>query len=169
MKTTLFKPLILVLFIAFLSADALDAYAQPVLKNRTRTFLRRTTMVLLATHKVVKANKVYTGNLARAIAHQRYARKLFFRNRFYRAIYHSRRARLLAFSAIKANKKTVPKEWAFQSGDEAHFKDSPSDAELDKALKAEMPDASFSDEQVIKQSLDDIDISDTPPEKYKGR
>ena len=123
----------------------------------------------MVTHKKVKEGKVYTGNLARGIAHQRFARKLFYRGRYYRAIHHSRRARRLAFLALQANKVVIKKEWEIQGGDDANMKASPNDGALDAALAKEMPDQAMKDEDIVEKPLNDIDISDTPPGEYKGR
>ena len=169
MKTYSLRTGMLICLMAFLFANVGDLLAQPVLKNKTKRILRRTTLVLLVTHKKVKEGKVYTGNLAKGIAHQRFARKLFYRGRYYRAIHHSRRARRLAFMALKANKVTIKKEWEIEGGDGANMKASPNDSALDAVLAKEMPGQVLKDEDIIGKPLNDIDISDTSPGDYKGR
>ena len=80
---------------------------------------------------------------------------LIFVSRYLRAMNHTRRARLLAFRAIKANKGQAP------AGSELAVKDwagMPADAELDAALEKEMPGSATSDEAVTTTAQDlDVD------------
>lgn len=122
-----------------------------VKKEQTRRVLRRTAVVILIAHKKVKEGKVYTGDLARAIAHQHYAIKLFREGKFFRAIHHSRRARMLAIMAIKANKGEETSEMKYEKDDENALKGGPKDEALDKDLAKEMPaEAMAKDEDAVK-------------------
>lgn len=149
---------ILILFLL----PALTAFAGPgpqVKKEQAKHVIRRTAVVILVAHKKVKEGHVYTGNLARAIGHQRLAIRLFRAGKYFRAIHHSRRARHLAILAIKANKGAENAEWNYSKEEEATMKGGPNDDELDKALAKEMPDASTKDEDVIS-SEPDVDLKD---------
>ncbi len=133
------------------------SFAQPGKRRHAHRAIRRTAVVLVYAHKQVKENKNFTGDLARAVRHQRYARFLFKQGHFARAIHHSRRARLLAFSSINANKGVVQKDWE-PNKDEYGNK---ADAE-DSNLEKELPKNSegLTDEQLIMQELTDVDLAE---------
>jgi hypothetical protein len=129
----------------------LTAFGGPMIKKeQAKRIIRRTAVVILAAHKKVKEGKVYTGDLARAIAHQKFAIKLYREGKYFKAIHHSRRARMLAIMAIKANKGAETSEMKYEKGDENAFKGGPSDDELDKEVAKEMPaEAAAKDEEVV--------------------
>lgn len=148
----------LISLIALTSADA--GVKQRVVRRRAvknvmaRRVIRRTAVVILVAHKKVKENKVYTGNLARSIAHQKHAKRLFAKRMFNPAVYHSLRARRLALLAIKANKGEEPKESAPDKEEGAVAAEAPGDDELDKELKEALPDESEKDEDAIASTPD---------------
>jgi hypothetical protein len=130
-------------------------------KIHARRVIRRTAYVILAAQKKVKENKNYTGDLARAVAHQRYARKLYFQGKFLRAMHQSRRARYFAILAIQANKGTETADMKLDPEDDAVMNDSPTtDAELDKELETANPGYSQKDQDFVDAALNDIDLSD---------
>lgn len=130
-------------------------------KIHARRVIRRTAYVILAAQKKVKENKNYTGDLARAIAHQRYARKLYFQGKFLRAMHQSRRARHFAILAIQANKGTETADMKLDPEDEGVMNDSPAtDAELDKELEEASPGYSQKDQDFVDAALNDLDLSD---------
>ncbi len=143
----------------FLLSLALLILSTPMLFSRniimtkmaSRRFLVRTSIVLIAAKNAVKEGKIYTGDLAKAAAHQKYSKLLFNKREFLRAVFHSRRARLLAILAIKANKgNNVPKEAELNK--EEQLSNVPSDAELDKQLGTAEPNYEKSDETIIAKS-----------------
>ncbi len=148
-----------IIVLLLVSAFAFEASAGPVERIHAKRFLRRTAAVIIHAHKVVKEGKVYTGNLARAIAHQHYARKLYREGKYLRAIHHSRRARHLAFLAIAANKGKEPADLKMNAEEEKLSKDSPKEEELDKDLQAAMPSETSKDEDVMAASPD-VDLDD---------
>ena len=130
-------------------------------KIHARRVIRRTAYVILHAQKKVKENKNYTGDFARAIAHQRYARKLYFQGKFLRAMQQSRRARHFAILAIQANKGTETADMKLDPEDEAVMNDSPTnDAELDKELETASPGYSQKDQDFVDAALSDLDLSD---------
>lgn len=130
-------------------------------KIHARRVIRRTAYVILAAQKKVKENKNYTGDLARAIAHQRYARRLYFQGKFLRAMHQSRRARYFAILAIQANKGTETADMKLDPEDEGVMNDSPAtDAELDKELEDATPGYSQKDQDFVDAALNDLDLSD---------
>lgn len=141
---------------AFMLLLSSFSFAQRGKRVHAHRAIRRTAVVLVYAHKQVKENKVYTGNLARAVRHQRFARFLFHKGKYFRAIHHTRRARQLAFLAINANKGSVNKEWELSKEDN---EGAPSD---DKELEKELPKDSegLTDEQLILSELSDIDLAE---------
>lgn len=131
-------------------AEASPAHMPPqVKKHQAKRIIRKTAVVILVAHKKVNEGKVYTGNLARAVSHQKFALHLYREGKYFRAIHHSRRARMLALAAIKANKGAETADMKYSQDDEALFKAGPKDDELDKELAAARPADSASDEEVI--------------------
>src|SRR3990172_5435572 len=100
----------------FLTTAVSDA--QPLQRHKARKVIHRTAVAIFAAQKAVREHKVFTGHLARSVAHQRLAKRLFLRGMYLRAIHHSRRARLLAFRAMDANRCPVSKEWRFDPEEE---------------------------------------------------
>lgn len=130
-------------------------------KVHARRAIRRTAFVINKARKAVIENKVYTGNLARAVAHQRFARRLYMRGNFLRAMHQSRVARAYAIAAIKANKGAETADMAFDKEDDQVMKDNPvSDEELKQELDKEMPGYSTKDEDFIDKEISDIDLGD---------
>lgn len=125
-------------------------------KIKAKRCIRRTAAVIVKAHKQVKENKVYTGNLAKAVRHQRYAKHLYKKGNYVRAIHQSRMARRMAFLAIKANKGTVDKKDDFDKEDNVKDDKTPGDEELTK----ELPPDNVTDEDLINAELSDIDLSD---------
>lgn len=130
-------------------------------KVHARRVIRRTAYVIVKAQKQVKEGKNYTGDLARAVAHQRYARKLYFQGKFLRAMHQSRRARQFAVLAIQANKGTETADMKLDPEDEKVMADSTvSDAQLDKDLETASPNYSQNDQDFIDVVLSDIDLGD---------
>lgn len=163
---------LLFLLVVFTGIGLQEAAAQPrhpraarirhADKVMARRVIRRTTVVILAAQKKVKENKVYTGNLARAIAHQRFARRLYLRGNFARAIHQSRRARALALLALKANNGSETADMKYDAEDQKVLDDNPpSDTDLDNELEKEMSGYSVKDEDFIDGTINDIDLTDT--------
>lgn len=137
------------------------AAARQADKVHARRVIRRTAIVIRHAHTLVKENKNYTGDLARSIAHQRYARKLYFNGRYLRAMHQSRRGRQLALLSIKANKGTEPAGSGYEKEDEEIMNaEKVSDADLDTELDKEMPGYSTKDEDFVNAALEEIDLTD---------
>lgn len=169
LKSTSIKAIVplLVLFLLAVSAPNLEAQrwkkntkASPALRVKSKRVIRRTAIVLLAAQNDLKTGKVYTGNFARAIAHQRFARNLWRKGMYLRAIHHSRRARVLAFSVINANKGVMKGDYNFDKEEQGLAKGAPADDQLDKDLEKESPGFSTKDEDFINIVVDDIDLTD---------
>lgn len=170
-----FSRLVLVIMMLAGTLISLDADAQPAGRRRpanrpaarkaekihARRVIRRTAIVIRHAQTCVRENKNYTGDLARSIAHQRYARKLYFDGKYLRAMHQSRRARQLAVLAIKANKGTEPANAANEKEDDDIMNSEPvSDADLDTELDKNMPGYSTKDEDFVNAALSEIDLSD---------
>lgn len=149
------KTIKVLLFLLILPAVMMSNVTTPlagpaqVKKHQAKRIIRKTAVVILIAHKKVKEGKVYTGNLARAISHQKFAIHLYKTGKYFRAIHHSRRARMLALAAIKANKGGETSDMNYSKEDEALFKAGPNDEELDKDLAAARPTEPTKDEDII--------------------
>lgn len=130
-------------------------------KMHAKRVLRRTAIVIRHAQTCVRDNKNYTGDLAKSIAHQRFARKLYFEGKYLRAMHQSRRARQLAVLAIQANKGTEPAGSANEKEDEEIMNsEKVTDAELDTELDTNMPGYSTKDEDFVNAALEEIDLTD---------
>lgn len=130
-------------------------------KLHAKRVLRRTAIVIRHAQTCVRDNKNYTGDLAKSVAHQRFARKLYFEGKYLRAMHQSRRARQLAILSIKANKGTEPAGAANEKEDEEIMNsETVTDAELDTELDTYMPGYSTKDEDFVNAALEEIDLSD---------
>jgi len=130
-----------------------------VKKHQAKRIIRKTAVVILIAHKKVKEGKVYTGNLARAVSHQKFAIHLYRTGKIFRAIHHSRRARMFALAAIKANKGSETADINYSKEEDALFKDGPHDEELDKDLAVARPSENTKDEEIIGAEPA-VDLSD---------
>ncbi len=148
--------LILAFFLLTAFSGSVFSLVQPGQRIAARKCIRRTAVVLVHAQKKLKENKVYTGNMVKAVRHQRYARFLFRQGKFVRAIHQSRRARQLAFLVIQANKGTVSKDMELTQ--EEKPANAPSDDELEKELPADTEN--LTDEKIANSDLKDIDLDD---------
>lgn len=149
------------LILLFLMPAVMFAVGPVVKKIHAHRVIRRTAAVIIVAHSKVKENKNYTGDLAKAIAHQKYARKLFRRGMYARAVHQSRFARLYAIKAIKANKGTETEECKFTAEEEELMKNPPSEAQLTEEMLKDMPGESMKDEDLVKTNPDvDLDAKE---------
>lgn len=121
--------------------------------------LSKTAMVIKDAQGKVKAGRVYTGKLARAVNHQRFAVKLHRKGEYVSAIHHSRYARRLAVDAIKANRGKVA---GSMETDDAVIKEaSPPDAELDGAIPgAELDKVYEKDQEAVDVAVEAIGMNE---------
>jgi hypothetical protein len=144
-----------------LSMLLLIAFTGPVfagyLENRiaAKNMIRRTAFVIRVARRDVNEHRVYTGDLARAIAHQKLAKKLFADGEYMRAMHQTKWARHLAKKAIYANKGVVPGEANLTTEELSLTANSPSGEELDRDLHTAMPTEPTQDEAVLKFKSDE--------------
>jgi hypothetical protein len=110
--------------------------------------IRTTGFAVHAAHKAVLSNGVFTGNLSKAIEHQRYAVSQFKSGILTLAVYHSAHARTLALSVIEANSGKINQAFLFTDDENKLIKDLPSESELDKILKDDLKDQDYIDPQL---------------------
>lgn len=148
-----------ILIAAFVFAGLFESVAagQPRSKEKmiAQRVIRKTGLVIRAAHKKVKENKNFTGDLSKAVRHQRFAKRLYAAGYYGRSIHHSRIARVLAIRAIKANKGDDSADYKFTPEEEDMFKNAPGDDQLEKELLKEMPDKGLKDEDLIKSDSTD--------------
>ena len=153
-KRTVILLLISSLFYVVSGNSCALAQAPVIKKENARRSIQKTAFVIKKAQMKVKEGKVYTGNLARAVSHQRYAKTLYLEGEYRRSMYFSRRARALAILAIKANKGTETADMSESKEENEMLKGAPSDEQLDADLLRKMPSESQKDEDIINSDLD---------------
>ena len=143
-----------ILIVAFLGVDLL---AQPPIKHRAKAYLNKTVVIIHAAKAQLLTGKNYTGDFSRALAHQKYARNMFLTGQFQKAIFHSHRARMLAYNVIRNNKGAVTKELESNSEEESLHANQPKDEELDRALIINDPKLTFDDRAATQAEVKGID------------
>lgn len=128
--------------------------------------LKRTHFVILKAHQAVKKNKNYTGDLARAVAHQKQAKKLFAMKNPRKAILHSKRARMFAFKVLQVNKANTDVDQSYQfNKEETDLAGVEEDA---VTLDKELGQSSFDDKTVTDKEMTEIEVLETTPSDYKN-
>lgn len=128
-------------------------------KIHSRKAIRRTAIVIHHAQKAVQVNKNYTGDLSRAVAHQRFARKLHMKGLYVRSVRHARIARMYARKAIQANKGAEIAEANLTPEEEELLADSPSEQVLIEELAREEAQPVI-DDQKFSNEASDIDIGE---------
>lgn len=140
-----------------------------VTRERSRRYLRRTNLAVLSAQRHVKRGKNYTGDFSKSVRNQRYARRLFRRGMYRKAVFYSRRSRLLAYTAIRANKGKVGNDIADEAGDEELYDGIPADTELDIELNKEMGASTASDQDLLNSDLGDIKLNEEDMKPMPGK
>ena len=125
------------IFILLLLFMAPLAEAQAPVRQQALNHMLKTNRLIGVAHMSVKRGKVYTGNLAKAVRNQRYAKKLFTNGNYLKAIQFSRRARLFALEAIKANKVKPTSDATLTPEEEKLAGTMPSDQAMNEELAKE--------------------------------
>ena len=133
-------------------------YAQKVLK--------RTHFVIVKAKMAVAKNKNYSGDLAKAVAHQKQAKKLFAMKNSHRAILHSRQARMYAFKSLEANKASGDVDQSYQFNKEENTLAGPEDKSLN--LEKDLEQTTFDDKMVTDKEMTEMEVMETTPENYKN-
>ncbi|MCB0401425.1 MAG: hypothetical protein KDD41_05035 [Flavobacteriales bacterium] len=130
--------------------------------------MKRTNKAIALAHGAVKKGKNYTGDLSKAIHHQRYAKHLLKNGKANRAILHTRVARKHAFLAIRANKSTYDRTLEFNDEETKLIGESVGDDELEKEMKQQNPNADFDDSKITDKDLSETEVLETDPADYKN-
>ena len=160
---------VIALFLGFAEISELNAQRGPrrgpavhhAEKRHARRVIRRTAIVIRHAQTCLQTNKNYTGDFARAIAHQRFARRLYFKGNYLRAMHQSRRSRQLAILSIQANKGKAPAGSEYDKEDEDIMnQEKVADTDLDTELEKDSPGYSQKDEDFVNAALEEIDLTD---------
>ena len=128
--------------------------------------LKRTHFVIVKARMAVAKNKNYTGDLAKAVAHQRQAKKMFAMKNPHRAILHSRQARMYAFKSLEANKATADVDQSYHFNKEETALAGVEDKSLN--LEKELEQTTFDDKMVTDKEMTEMEVLETAPENYKN-
>ncbi len=153
--TAKLKILIITLLVSIFSLQT--AVSQPLRKHQAKAYINRTVLILREAREQLNIGKNYTGDFAKAVAHQKLARNLFQSGEFQKAVFHSHRARQLAFATIRNNKGMVKKDFESTKEEESLQTNAPKDEELDRAMKISEPDNTFDDRAAAKAQVKEID------------
>jgi hypothetical protein len=98
-----------------------------------RSTIHRTAQVIADAQDAARYRH-YKAGLAQAIAHQQYALQLYRRGSYWDAIYHSMRARSLAFRVIQNNQRSWRPEFDWDDDENDYLLEIPRDEDLDRNL-----------------------------------
>ena len=107
---------------------------QQRLREDARVVIERTTFVLREAQHVAKRYH-YTSGMAKAVAHQQKAHDLYRHGNYREAIFHSLRARDLAFQIIRGNRQSYHKDYYWNDMEMRYRKDYPKDKDLDVRIE----------------------------------
>ncbi|MCW8897612.1 MAG: hypothetical protein OQJ96_09695 [Flavobacteriales bacterium] len=125
--------------------------------------LSKTNQAITAAFSTVNEKKVYSGDLSKAVHHQKIAKKLMSENKNFRAIHHSRMARTLAFRSLRLNKNYDHEKWDYTMEEQALFGNGIPDGELIDELNNTYPNNQFLDEKITEKDLKDIEVKELDP------
>jgi hypothetical protein len=127
--------------------------AQVTIKQDARNFLNHSNNVIMKAKGAVEVGQVYTGDVVKAVHHQKFARELFKQGEYNKAIYHSYRARQLAFAAIRANKAKVTDDMQVTPSEKPLLQGMPDNKTIDSSVTVP---AGAEDKSVLKDKEEDI-------------
>lgn len=147
------KHLIIALLSLFISVSVFATAEAAPDKTKTRNFLLKTNRALGVAHMTVKRTKKYDGKLGWAVRHQRFARKQYLAGNYQSALYHSKRARILAAEIMKNNNAKTNTDFALSTEETTLTTGAPADAELEAEVTKDDP-AAVKDEDLMNGNLD---------------
>jgi hypothetical protein len=134
-----------------------DLISQPTQRHQVRSYINRTVLIIHEAKKQLEIGKNYNGDYARAVAHQKYARNLFLTGKFQKSVFHSHRARVLAYAVIRNNKGIVLKDLETTKEEETLHANQPKDEELDRVLLINDPKLTFDDRAAAQAQVKGIE------------
>jgi hypothetical protein len=144
----------LIIFFMMVIFLPLEAGISQVTKAQTKQFLTRTNKAITTAHSAIKRGKVHKGDYVNALRHQQFAKKMYIRNQFQKAIYHSKKARSLAFKTITDNGARIPSECGITKEEKAMIGTSvPSDRVLAEEIALDSQH-NLKDTDVIDKTVD---------------
>ena len=128
--------------------------------------IKRTQFVIVKARQAVNKNQNYTGDLARAVAHQKQAKRMFAMKNPHKAILHSKQARMYAFKALGANKSSgdVDQSYQFNAAESATITAEDNALNLDKELEQ----TTFDDKAVTDKEMTEMEVKEVAPGDYKN-
>lgn len=137
----------------------LMAKRPPLSKEKTKAFLKKTTVVIIHAKKQVSEGKNFTGDLSKAITHQKMARSFYKKGMLFKAVHHSKIARDYATKSIKANKGKEIEESKFSLEENELLVNAPTEESLTADITAQNSE-SITDESIITKENLDIDLAE---------
>ncbi len=106
------------------------AFHERQAREDARFVIHRTALVLDDAQTAARRHRRYNG-LGMAVAHQRRAQDLYRQGLYRDAIFHSLRARNIAFEVIQNNRERIRPEFRRDTLEDRYYHDSPRDNDLD--------------------------------------
>ncbi len=125
--------------------------------------LNKTNQAIEVAFTSVNEKKEYTGDLSKAVHHQKIAKKLLSENKNFRAIHHSRLARTLTFRSLRLNKNYDHEKWDYTMEEQELFGNGIPDGELIDELNNTYPNKQFLDEKITEKDLKNIEVKELAP------
>lgn len=119
-----------------------DFHNRERMRQDSRAVLNRTATVIREAQLAARKNG-YAHGLSKAFAHQDYARKLHMRGEYREAIFHSMRARNIAYDIIEKNRFSRRPEHDWDDVDYGYMPYAPKDNELDVKIKSDKSDNDY--------------------------
>ncbi|MFH2096922.1 MAG: hypothetical protein ABIJ16_14525 [Bacteroidota bacterium] len=158
MKKVLFHSGILTMILFFIASVSFAQDQKSVPKadpqKKANMVINQSAKAIHDAHFAVKEGKNFTGDLASAVKHQKFARKMYAEGQYAKAIQHSYYARKQAVKAIKANNKPVKPEYEQKSKAELNGKLTP-DEELENDVAGE---ENVSEEELVKEEVIQLSV-----------
>ncbi len=134
------------------------AYPKDDNEFRAKRMIKKTANVIVIAHRHVNEHRNYTGDLARAIQHQKVAVHLYHQGEYIRAMHQTKFARRLAVAAIRANSGSEPEEARFDAEEESITAQGPSEEEMRREAAATVPSEPVKDEAVLRLDVNKIKV-----------
>ncbi|PIQ14430.1 MAG: hypothetical protein COW67_13840 [Flavobacteriales bacterium CG18_big_fil_WC_8_21_14_2_50_32_9] len=159
MKTLTTTILLTLFFISNFSFGQVTIAKNNIESTTITNTLEKTNNVIFYAYEQTQKGKVYTESLSKAVKHQQIAKQLLTENNYFRALHHSRLARIYAFKAIRYNKGVINSDWNFTDEEQKLFGEGIADVELNEEMLKKYPNDKFLDEKVNNNDLENNELN----------
>lgn len=159
MKTLTTTILLALIFVCNFSFGQVTIAKNSIESTTITNTLEKTNNAIFYAYEQTQKSKVYTESLSKAVKHQQIAKQLLTENNYFRALHHSRLARIYAFKAIRYNKGVINSDWNFTDEEQKIFGEGIADVELNEEMLKKYPNDKFLDEKVNQNDLKNNELN----------